>query len=371
MRVYLAGGGSAGHVNPLLATATELQARGHEVRALGTAEGLEADLVPAAGLELDFIPKVAFPRRPGLAMFKFPRAFKNAVKQAGEYLDSFGAEVVVGFGGYVSTPAYRAAQARGIPVVIQEQNVRAGLANRWGARTCAALGLSFPATTLRAKRGKTAVVGLPLRAPIAQLAEDRLAGNGDQRRESAVQTLGLDPNLPTLVITGGSLGAKHLNDAFAQVLPELPEGIQVYHLTGKGKSAELAASVEKLGLADRYHVSEYAMNMEEVLAAADLVVCRSGAGTVCELAALGLPALYVPLPIGNGEQRLNAAEVVGAGGAKLVLDAQFDADVIRKEVFPWILDEAKLQAAATAAAGCGRVHASARFVDLIEQVKND
>lgn len=150
-RVVLAGGGSAGHVNPLLATAACLRRAGVEVTVLGTAEGLEADLVPAAGYELVTIPKVPLPRRPSGAMFSFPRRWKAAVAAARDAIA--GAQAVVGFGGYVATPAYIAARKAGVPIIIHEQNARPGLANRLGARFAHTVALTFPGTPLRGQGG--------------------------------------------------------------------------------------------------------------------------------------------------------------------------------------------------------------------------
>ena len=202
IHAVLAGGGTAGHVNPLLSTAIALQGRGVEVSAVGTPEGLETDLVPAAGIELDTIEKVPFPRRPNGAMLAFPSRFRAAVSHADEILTNRNADVMVGFGGFVSTPMYLAARRRGIPVIIHEQNAKQGLANRYGARFAKVVALTFPSTSLKARDGETVAIGLPLRPAIAELAWERLT---DPRgaRVNAAQKLGLDPDKTTLVVTGG------------------------------------------------------------------------------------------------------------------------------------------------------------------------
>ncbi len=316
--VLLAGGGTAGHVNPLLAVADALRAErpGIGLVALGTAEGLESRLVPEHGLDLAVVPRVPLPRRPTLDWLRLPGRLRAAVRAAGRAIDDSGARVVVGFGGYVSTPAYLAARRRRVPVVVHEQNARPGLANRLGARWASAVATTFPATRLP----HALVTGLPLRAPIARLAADRAADPVATRTRAAIE-LGLDPSLPTLVVTGGSLGALSLNRAVAGAAGDLlAAGVQVVHLTGTGKAEPVRAALAGVAGAQRYHVLEYLARMELALAVADLVLCRAGAGTVCELAALGIPGVYVPLPIGNGEQRLNAAGVVEAGGGLLVAD---------------------------------------------------
>lgn len=369
--VLLAGGGTAGHVNPLLAVADEVArtSPGVSITVLGTREGLEAELVPSRGYPLAVVPKVPLPRRPSAAWFRLPGRLRAAVKAAGDAIDSSGAQVVVGFGGYVSTPAYLAARRRGVPVVIHEQNARPGLANRLGARWARAVAVTFPSTALQG----AVVTGLPLRREIAALVEERAADAAASRR-SAAERLGLDPSMPVLVVTGGSLGAQRLNETISALAAEITSaGVQVLHLTGRGKSEPVEAAVAGLAVdgAPRYLVREYLDEMHLAYAVADLVVCRSGAGTVCELAALGLPAVYVPLPVGNGEQRLNAAAVVEAGGGLLVADADLTAPWVRAEVLPLVADPAALSRMAAAAAGVGVPDAAAAVVALVERAAEE
>ncbi|EYR62829.1 UDP-diphospho-muramoylpentapeptide beta-N-acetylglucosaminyltransferase [Actinotalea ferrariae CF5-4] len=370
--VLLAGGGTAGHVNPLLAVADELRHRDDRtgIVVLGTAEGLEADLVPAHGYELVTVPRVPFPRRPTADWFRFPSRLRDAVDAADAAIETSGARVVVGFGGYVATPAYLAARRRGVPVVVHEQNARPGLANRLGARWAAAVAVTFPGTPLR----NAQVTGLPLRPDVLALAEGRAADPVGERERAAAE-LGLDPDLPTLLVTGGSLGARSLNEAVSGAAADLLRaGVQVLHLTGRDKAEPVRAAVAqaaRAGLtaqAGRYQVREYLTRMHLALAVADLVVARAGAGTVSELAALGIPAVYVPLPIGNGEQRLNARPVVDAGGGLLVADAEMTADRVRDDVLPLVTDAGRLAEMAQAAASVGVVDAAARVADLIEDV---
>lgn len=359
MRIVLAGGGSAGHVNPLLATAAQLRSRGYEISVLGTAEGLEADLVPAAGFELSTIPKVPFPRRPNVAALKFPWNYRRAVKTAKKVVSGAGA--VVGFGGYAATPAYSAAKSLGVPIVVHEQNARPGLANRLGARRAAVVATTFdtPAFT------EATVVGMPLRESILN------APNLD--RGDCYAALGLDPSRPVVSVSGGSLGAQHLNEVIAQVAADLvAAGAQVFHLTGKGKAQPVLDARAQLdpGVAQHYHVREYLVEMELIYAVTSLMIGRSGAGAVCELAALGIPGIYVPLPVGNGEQRLNAAGIIAAGGGKLVADAQFSPQWVRAHVLPLLTREAALAEMAQAAKSFGVVDAASRLADLIEGVLN-
>ena len=280
--------------------------------------------------------------------------------------------MLVGFGGYVSTPAYIAAKRAGVPIVIHEQNARPGLANKVGARNARVVALTFPSSPLAARVGETVVTGLPLRSAIADLANRRATSEGAaQARREAAERLGVDPEAPTLLVTGGSLGALHVNESMTGGADALPEGAQVVHLTGRGKDEPVRAGVEAFVLADRWHVIDYLTTMEDALAVADLVVCRSGAGTVAEMEALGLPCIYVPLPIGNGEQRLNAKDHVEAGGAQLIDDKDFTADFVRSNVFP-LLGSTRLAEMAAASQSLGRAGAARALADLaLAQVKED
>ncbi|RTE48114.1 undecaprenyldiphospho-muramoylpentapeptide beta-N-acetylglucosaminyltransferase [Actinobaculum sp. 352] len=361
--IILAGGGTAGHVNPLLATALTLREMGLDVRAVGTADGLEKDLVPAAGFELFAIERVPFPRRPGRAALTFPARFRRAISQAEDVLD--GVSVAVGFGGFASTPVYAAAKRRGIPVVIHEQNAKPGLANRYGARFAHAVALTFPSTPLRARRGVTQTVGLPLRPAIATLAAQRAMQTGAGRTRAA-QRLGLDPTRATLVVTGGSLGAQHLNEVVTAALDAITAAdIQVLHLTGRGKDGPVRQAV-----ADRsnYVVLDYLAEMEDAYAAADLVLCRSGAGTVAELGALGLPAVFVPLAVGNGEQARNASDLVAAGGAKLINDREFTVERFIHDVLALVADKNRLDAMGAAARETSPLDGAGRLAQIIADV---
>jgi UDP-N-acetylglucosamine--N-acetylmuramyl-(pentapeptide) pyrophosphoryl-undecaprenol N-acetylglucosamine transferase len=362
--VVLAGGGTAGHVNPLLAVADEVRRRepGARVLALGTATGLEAELVPSRGYELRPIPRVPMPRRPSPDLLRLPGRLAAAVKAAEHAIDEIDAQAVIGFGGYVATPAYLAAKRRGVPIVIHEQNARPGLANRLGARWAARVGLTFAGTPLRGG----VLTGLPLRQAIAALVQAREADSAGARARAAAE-LGLDPTLPTLVVTGGSLGALNLNRAVSGAAAQvLAAGAQVLHLTGKGKADEVRETVAAVD-GRRYQVREYLEQMELAYAVADLVVCRSGAGSVAELAALGIPAVYVPLPIGNGEQRLNATPLVQAGGGLLVDDADLTPAWVSREVPTLLADRERLGVMAKAARSAGTSDGAARVVDLVEQ----
>jgi UDP-N-acetylglucosamine--N-acetylmuramyl-(pentapeptide) pyrophosphoryl-undecaprenol N-acetylglucosamine transferase len=354
VNVLLAGGGSAGHVSPLLALADRLVADdpATQVLALGTATGIEARLVPARGYRLQEIPRVPLPRRPSKQALRLPLDLRAAVNAARSAIDRIEADVVVGFGGYVSAPAYLAARRAGVPIVVHEQNSRPGFANRLGARLTRWVAVSFPDTPLR----HAVRTGLPLRSEITGLDRAFL-------RPSARAWFGLDPDRTTLLVFGGSLGAQRLNDVVPQIADDLAgRAIQVLHLCGTGKAFEVDRDP-----ADRpaYVVQEYVDRMELAYAAADVVVGRAGANTVSEITALGLPAVFVPLPIGNGEQRLNASPVADAGGGLIVDDAASDPAWLRANLLPLLADPGRCEQMGHAAAAFGRLDADRELADMV------
>lgn len=351
MTVYLmAGGGTAGHVNPLLATADRLRERDPDAHVLvmGTAEGLEARLVPLRGYELVTVPRLPFPRKPDADALRFPGRWKDSVELTRSIIRDRGVDVVVGFGGYAAAPAYAAAHREGIPLVIHEANARPGIANRYGARFTPFVGTVFPSTRIRGGR----VVGLPLRREIEEL--DRFAA-----RPEALRTFGLDEGRPTLLVTGGSLGARKLNEGVSQAIDAvLATGWQVLHITGD------RSPVEDPHLAG-YRLLTYCDRMDLALAVADLAVSRAGSATVSELAALGIPAVFVPYAVGNGEQALNARDAVAAGGALLVPDAEFDAEWVRGPFLRLIEDPALVADMAARMVSTGRRDGADRLVDMV------
>jgi UDP-N-acetylglucosamine--N-acetylmuramyl-(pentapeptide) pyrophosphoryl-undecaprenol N-acetylglucosamine transferase len=335
MRVLLAGGGTAGHTSPLLATAAALERLEPdvEITCVGTPRGLENKVVPEAGYPLELIPPVPLPRRPNADLLKVPARLRAAVRDTRAILARVRPDVVVGYGGYVSMPLYLAVRSGPVPLVIHEQNAVPGLANRAGARFARRVAVSFPDTPLRGAE----YVGLPIRPMISRL--DRSALRADARA-----FFGLDPDRPTLLVTGGSQGARRLNQAVSGAAPALAAaGVQVLHAEGKhGGAAPAATDVP-------YVVVEFIDRMDLAYAAADLVVCRAGANSVTEAAAVGLPAVFVPLPIGNGEQERNARPVVDAGGGILVRDADLTTEWVVGTV-PQLAADAQRLAAMSAAA---------------------
>ncbi|WP_436698291.1 undecaprenyldiphospho-muramoylpentapeptide beta-N-acetylglucosaminyltransferase [Nocardioides sp. BYT-33-1] len=359
MRILLAGGGTAGHTSPLLATADALRRLdpGAEITCLGTPRGLENRVVPAAGYPLRLVPPVPLPRKPGKDLALVPQRLRGAVKAALDVIDDVRPDVIVGYGGYVSMPAYVAARRRRLPLVVHEQNALPGIANKVGARVAARVAVSFPATPLRGAE----YVGLPIRRMISTL--DRAAVRAEARA-----FFGLDPDLPTLVVTGGSQGARRLNQAVTGAAAALGSaGVQVLHVIGPNGASDPSWR-EPVPTGVPYVVLPFVERMDLALAAADVMVCRSGASSVVEAAATGVPAIFVPLPIGNGEQALNARPVVDAGGALLVEDASFTADYVADTVPALARDADRLARMGAAAADLVPRDADDRLARIIQDV---
>ena len=311
--------------------------------AVGTARGLETTVVPAAGLTLELIPPVPLPRKPGKDLLLVPSRLGRAVGDAGRLLDKVGADVVVGFGGYVSTPVYLAARRRKLPIVIHEQNALPGLANRLASRFTDHVFTSFADTPLP----HATCIGLPLRAGITDL--DRAAS-----RAAARVRLGLPAEGQVLLVSGGSQGAASLNRAVIGSIRTLLEaGISVLHAVGPKNLTDDLATLTDQGTGAVYLPLAYIEEMDVAYAAADLMLGRCGASTVLETAAVGLPAVFVPYPHGNGEQARNAAGVVAAGGGVLLADADCTADWVTAEI-PTLIRPDVLARMTRALAGVGR-----------------
>jgi len=353
VRVVLAGGGTGGHIEPALATADALRRLDPDmaITALGTSRGLETTLVPARGYPLELVPAVPMPRRPTPDLLRVPLRVRGAVRATVEVLDRIGADVVVGFGGYVSVPAYLAARRRGTPIVVHEANARPGLANRLGARLTSYVATGADNIQLPHARP----IGIPLRRAVSTL--DREAG-----RAAARVHFGLDPDAPLLLVFGGSQGARTLNQAAAGAAEALAAaGVQVLHAAGTKNTV----TVPSRPGAPPYLVVPYLERMDLAYAAADLVLCRSGAMTCAELTAVGLPAGYVPFPHGNGEQRLHAEPIVAAGGGVLVEDAKCDPGWVTATLLPLVTDPVRLSAMSLAATSLGHRDADEALARMV------
>ncbi|MEV6325504.1 undecaprenyldiphospho-muramoylpentapeptide beta-N-acetylglucosaminyltransferase [Nocardia sp. NPDC051787] len=363
--VIVAGGGTAGHIEPALAVADALRRLDDSIRvtALGTERGLETRLIPGRGYPLELIPPVPLPRKPTTDLLRLPARVRASVAATRAVIDAVEADVIIGFGGYVALPAYLAAgpgvlrRRRAVPVLVHEANAKAGIANKIGARRAARVLAAVPDSGLP----NAQVVGIPVRESITGL--DRAALRAEARAH-----FGLPAEGPVLLVFGGSQGARTLNEAVSAAAPQLAAaGISVLHAHGPKNTLELDAAASGPDGA-RYVAVPYLARMDLAYAAADAVVCRSGAMTVAEVSAVGLPAFYVPLPHGNGEQELNARPVVGQGGGRIVLDSELTPKYVIDEVIPLLMDPARLIEMGRAAAGAGHRDAADEVARIAREV---
>lgn len=360
VNIVMAGGGTAGHTSPLIATAHRLKEIDKNViiTCVGTPRGLESRVIPAAGLELKMIDPVPFPRTMSLELLQVPVRLQKAVRQSREILRQAKADVVVGFGGYVSMPVYLAARALRVPIVIHEQNAVPGLANRVAARFAERVAVTFPGTDLP----QALFLGLPVRREISEL--DRTS-----RRSSAQAGFGLSGTHPVLLVSGGSQGAASINKAVREAMPRfLAAGIDVLHVLGPRNLTGDIVQVSDDTTGARYVPVGYVDAMEDAYAAADVMVGRSGAGTVVETAIIGLPTIFVPLPHGNGEQAKNARAVVEAGGAVVVADSELSAQRLLDEALSLLTDDVRRAAMSQAARNLMPRDAAGAFAQLILDV---
>lgn len=336
------------------------------ITALGTERGLETTLVPERGYPLELIPPVPLPRKPTADLLRLPGRVRAAVARTRAVIDAVEADVIVGFGGYVALPAYLAAgrglrRRRSVPVVVHEANVKAGIANKVGARRAARVLAAVANSGVRAAgRSDAEVVGIPVRESITTLDRAGL-------RAEAREHFGLPADGPVLLVFGGSQGARTLNEAVSAAAPQLlAAGISVLHAHGPKNTLQLAAPAP--GDAAKYVAVPYVSRMDLAYAAADATVCRSGAMTVAEVSAVGLPAFYVPLPHGNGEQELNARPIVAQGGGTIVADAELTAKYVLDEVIPLLTDPERLSRMSAAAAGAGHRDAADAVARIVVEV---
>ncbi|MEH2921694.1 undecaprenyldiphospho-muramoylpentapeptide beta-N-acetylglucosaminyltransferase [Samsonia erythrinae] len=324
-RLMVMAGGTGGHVFPGLAVAHHLMAQGWQVRWLGTADRMEADLVPKHGIEIDFIRISGLRGKGVLALLSAPMRIFQAVRQARAIMRRYQPDVVLGMGGYVSGPGGLAAWLCGIPVVVHEQNGIAGLTNRWLSHIAKKVLQAFPGAFPKAD-----VVGNPVRTDVLALPapEARFAD-----RSGPVRVL----------VFGGSQGARVLNQVLPGVAAQLGERVTIWHQVGKGALAGVQQAYQDVGQT-QHRISEFIDDMAAAYAWADVVVCRSGALTVSEIAAAGLPALFVPFQHKDRQQYWNALPLEKAGAAKIIEQPQFNVAAVSDVLSGW--DRATLLAMA-------------------------
>ncbi|MGD9737632.1 MAG: undecaprenyldiphospho-muramoylpentapeptide beta-N-acetylglucosaminyltransferase [Solirubrobacterales bacterium] len=358
----MAAGGTAGHVVPAMAVAEELRASGALVSWLGTRERIEAELVPAAGFELDFVRVRGIDRRNPLRAARAGFEALGAVGAARSALRARRADVVLGGGGYVAGPAGLAAALTRTPLVLTEADSHLGLANRLLAGRARRVCLAFPIAGREGER--YCVTGRPV--PEAVLAADRAA---------ARERFGIDPRSRCVLVMGGSQGARSLNfaaiEAFAEGDGADGRDFDVLQLAGRRDYGELRERLAGAPHAERYTLLEYEPNLGDVLAAADLVVARSG-GSVFEVTAVGRPSILVPFPHATADhQTANARWLERGGAATVIADAELTGARLGEEVAALFGDPARLEAMAEAARAMAKPDAARRIADEVLAAANE
>jgi len=360
MKVLIAGGGTGGHVYPGIAVAEEIQRMrpAFHVVFVGTRRGLEAQAVPEAGFRIRFVLTRGFPRR---AWWRWPWALLANLLgffQALWVVMSERPNVVLGTGGYVSGPIALAAWMLGRPLILQEQNSIPGIANRWLARIADEVHLSFvEARTYFVRKDNLKVSGNPVRAYIL---------SGD--RNSALQEFGLSTQSPTVFVFGGSRGAHRINEAALDAMRRLKGRVEVQFILQTGREdfdwAKGVVEAEQLPA----RVLPYLRRIHMAYAAADLVVCRSGAMTLAEIAACGTPAILVPYPhAAHDHQVVNAGNLVDRGAAAMILDRELTGERLAQEIAHWLSDRQALSRMSANARTFTRPDAAERIVRSLER----
>jgi UDP-N-acetylglucosamine--N-acetylmuramyl-(pentapeptide) pyrophosphoryl-undecaprenol N-acetylglucosamine transferase len=363
VNVVIAGGGTAGHVFPAIALARALADAGHTATFLGTADGLEARLVPEAGFRFVAIEAVPLARRASAALLRAPVVALRSVK--GCRTDVEEADVVVGMGGYVSVPPVLAGRRAGTPVVLHEQNAVPGLANRVLARGARAVALSFADAASRLPRGvRTVVTGNPVRARVLEVPARRGA-----LRAEALGALDLEAHRTTVLVFGGSLGALRVNRTVAGALEHLRErdDLQLLVLTGPRHLAVLGeAAAARMPL--RVRVLPFLDRMELAYAAADAVVARAGATSIAELTVCGLASILIPYPHATANhQDANARELERAGAAEVLPDAELRPGDLAARIRRLADDVPRRTSMAAHAAAWGRPAAAAELAAVVSR----
>ncbi|MEV0166118.1 glycosyltransferase [Nonomuraea fuscirosea] len=370
LRLLITGGGTGGHTYPALTTLSAVQRRQvpHDVLWVGTASGLEARITAEHGIPFKAITTGKLRRRPNLKelgtniadVFRIPVGVFQAVGHAARYLP----DVVLSTGGYVAVPIGVAAKLIRRPLVMHEQTTVVGLANRILARLATRIALSHESSLdylPASARPKAVVTGNPIRPALLQ-------GN----RAAAYDLFGLTFEVPLIYVTGGAQGSRQINTLIAEILPRLLQHAQIVHQCGPALIDEMRAVPLPPDLADRYHPVPYVgEELADLFAAADVVISRSGAGTVSELTAIGKPSVLVPLiPTGGDEQRKNAGYLASAGAARALLEPRPTGDMLLAELMPLLADPGLRQAMGQAAAGLGRLDAADALCDVLLDAAN-
>jgi UDP-N-acetylglucosamine--N-acetylmuramyl-(pentapeptide) pyrophosphoryl-undecaprenol N-acetylglucosamine transferase len=367
LRFIVSGGGTGGHIYPALAIADGLKQRfpGCKVMYIGTNRGLEADIVPKAGLEFHAVRAVGLKRSLSWHNLTVPWEAWAGYREAKRLIRGFAPRAVVGTGGYVCGPVVLAAARMKVPTLIHEQNALPGVTNRILSRVVDRVAVTFEdALAFFPRRAPARLTGLPVRAEIYSAV-----------REKAREKFGVHQRELLVLSFGGSQGARTINRAVSQALRFLAgiPKVRLLHVTGSGQYDQFMDMLQSEGLGgqvpDNITVVPYMYEMPQAMAAADLVVCRAGAATLAEITVRGLPALLVPFPYATGNhQEHNARALVSRGAAEMILDADFTGSVLVAKIKQLVEDVNGLKKMAEASRRLGKPHALDDIIDIVQEI---
>ncbi|HEV7743683.1 MAG TPA: undecaprenyldiphospho-muramoylpentapeptide beta-N-acetylglucosaminyltransferase [Pyrinomonadaceae bacterium] len=356
MRVLIAAGGTGGHIYPGIAVAKEIMRRrpGSEVRFVGTARGLENKLVPQAGFELSLIDSAGLKNVGLIARMRGVLVLPKSFLAARSLIKTFRPHVVIGAGGYVSGPVVLTAALLKLPTLVMESNALPGVTNRTLARFVDKAAVSFDAA-LPYFRGKAVVTGNPVRREFFEIAA--------RQREAGEFSM---------LVFGGSQGARAINEAMIAALPllaSLKDGLRITHQTGEADFAKVNSGYAETGWGGRATVRKYIDNMVDAFADVDLVICRAGATTTAELIAAGKASVMIPFPLAaDDHQRKNAEALEIAGAGRMILQQNLSGERLASEIITLASDPERLATMEQAARKLARGDAAAAVVGMVEEL---
>lgn len=367
MRVLLTGGGTAGHINPAVAIAKYIQQKEEDSQFLfiGTERGLEKTLVPREGFEIQFVKVMGLRRKITLENVKVLKQFITSKIEAGKIVDSFKPDVVVATGGYACTPAVYAAKKRGIPVIIHEQNVYPGLAIKMLAKKADVTAISFPETEKLIEAKACALTGNPLRPNLFEKADINKIRNE--------YNFSCDP---IVLMFGGSLGAERMNDALIEMIEKGFEGFNLIAATGEKHFEGVVKRLEEKGVdyknMENLALLPYIYNMNEVLSAASMAVCRAGAITISELNALGKASVLIPSPyVAHNHQEQNARYLEKNHAAKVLVESELSGESLLCNIKSVLDDEAELLTMSKNSLALGQSEACEKIYRIVKELVLD
>lgn len=355
MKILIAAGGTGGHINPGIAIGNMLKNRGDSVKFIGTEKGLEKDLVPKAGFELEFIHATGLYRGLSLKNLKAIMDLKKGINECKKIIEREKPDLVIGTGGYVTAPLMIAGLKKRIPTMIHESNALPGKTTIWLSKKIDLIALGFEKAKQRVPKAKNAIfTGNPTKLDVSL------------KKEDMKNKLGINGKM--ILVFGGSQGAKKINDTMIEIINENKQlGYQVIYATGPKNYDEV---ISKLKVENKnFKIEKYIYNMPEVMASADLVICRSGALTVTEVAIIGVPSIMIPFPYAaENHQYYNAKTLADEGAGIIIEEKDLTKDVLEKAINGIINDDNKLKEMSQNAKKIGDNKALERIVKEIEKL---